>query len=84
MIRRKGVTKGDMVRAIKELHFELQQVTRHLIMIDGIVDNYIHMNKDEKKLKKFMTEMVKEQQKKKDEHKQEQRKSSGRSTKTSK
>jgi len=81
MIKRKGVTKGDMVRAIKELHFELQQLARHLMMIDNVVDKYIRMNKDEKKLQKYMEKLLKE---KKNERKQPKRKSSGRSNKSSK
>ena len=52
MIKRKGVTKGDMVRAIKELHFEVQGLQRYVMMIDNVVDKYIRMNKDENKLKK--------------------------------
>ena len=80
MIKRKGVTKGDMVRAIKELHFEVQGLQRYVMMIDNVVDKYIHMNKDEKKLKKYLEKLAKEV----NEHKQKKRKSSGRSTKPSK
>ena len=80
MIKRKGVTKGDMVRAIKDLHFQIQGLQRYVVMIDNVVDKYIHMNKDENKLKKYLEKIAKE----KSEHKQKKRKSSGRSTKTSK
>jgi len=80
MIKRKGVTKGDMVRAIKELNFEIQGLQRYVMMIDNVVDKYIRMNKDEKKLQKYLEKLGK----KEIEHKQKKRKSSGRSTKVSK
>ena len=80
MIKRKGVTKGDMVRAIKDLHFEIQGLQRYVMMIDNVVDKYIRMNKDEKKLQKYLEKVMKEAS----EHKQKKRKSSGRSTKVSK
>ena len=80
MIKRKGVTKGDMVRAIKELHFEVQGLQRYVMMIDNVVDKYIRMNKDENKLQKYIEKAMKEAS----EHKQKKRKSSGRSTKPSK
>ena len=80
MIKRKGVTKGDMVRAIKDLHFEIQGLKRYVMMIDNVVDKYIRMNKDEKKLQKYLEKVMKEAS----EHKQKKRKSSGRSTKPSK
>tara|TARA_Y100000589_G_C27071363_1_gene595531 strand:- start:19 stop:246 length:228 start_codon:yes stop_codon:yes gene_type:complete len=73
-IQRKGVTKGDMVRAIKGIELHLMQLQQHIIMIDNILDKYIVMKKDKDKFVKFM----------KDEHKQEQRKQSRKSTKTSK
>jgi len=80
MIKRKGVTKGDMVRAIKDLHFEIQGLQRYVMMIDNVVDKYIRMNKDEKKLKKYLEKVMKEAS----EHKQKKRKSSGRSNTPSK
>tara|TARA_R100000353_G_scaffold104275_2_gene75343 strand:+ start:280 stop:507 length:228 start_codon:yes stop_codon:yes gene_type:complete len=73
-IQRKGVTKGDMVRAIKGIELHLMQLQQHIVMIDNILDKYIIMKKDKDKFKKFME----------DEHKQEQRKQSRKSTKTSK
>lgn len=73
-IQRKGVTKGDMVRAIKGIELHLMQLQQHIIMIDNILDKYIVMKKDKDKFVKFME----------NEHKQEQRKQSRKSTKTSK
>lgn len=73
-IQRKGVTKGDMVRAIKGIELHLMQLQQHIVIIDNILDKYIIMKKDKDKFKKFME----------DEHKQEQRKQSRKSTKTSK
>jgi|TARA_R100001079_G_C4450322_1_gene153387 hypothetical protein len=73
-IQRKGVTKGDMVRAIKGIELHLMQLQQHIVMIDNILDKYIIMKKDKDKFKKFME----------DEHKQKQRKQSRKSTKTSK
>ena len=80
MIKRKGVTKGDMVRAIKDLHFEIQGLQRYVMMIDNVVDKYIRMNKDENKLQKYIEKAMKEAS----EQKQKKRKSSGRSTNPSK
>ena len=73
-IQRKGVTKGDMVRAIKGIELHLMQLQQHIVMIDNILDKYIIMKKDKDKFKKFME----------DEHKQKQRKQSTKSTKTTK
>lgn len=73
-IQRKGVTKGDMVRAIKGIELHLMQLQQHIVMIDNILDKYIVMKKDKDKFVKFME----------NEHKQEQRKQSRKSTKTSK
>jgi hypothetical protein len=73
-IQRKGVSKGDMVRAIKGIELHLMQLQQHIVMIDNILDKYIIMKKDKDKFKKFME----------DEHKQKQRKQSRKSTKTSK
>ena len=71
-IQRKGVTKGDMVRAIKGIELHLMQLQQHIIMIDNILDKYIVMKKDKDKFVEFME----------NEHKQEQRKQSRKSTKT--
>ena len=80
-INKKTLTKHDLVRGIKELTMQLQMVRKHVMMIDNVVDKYIHMNKDEKKFKKYMEKLVKEKEKNEQdtEHKQ-----SGRSAKTSK
>ena len=37
-IQRKGVTKGDMVRAIKGIELHLMQLQQHIVMIDNILD----------------------------------------------
>jgi hypothetical protein len=73
-IQRKGVSKGDMVRAIKGIELHLMQLQQHIVMIDNILDKYIVMKKDKDKFVEFME----------NEHKQEQRKQSRKSTKTSK
>ena len=73
-IQRKGVSKGDMVRAIKGIELHLMQLQQHIVMIDNILDKYIVMKKDKDKFVKFME----------DEHKQTKRKQSRKDTKTSK
>tara|TARA_R100000664_G_C2721609_1_gene114907 strand:+ start:189 stop:449 length:261 start_codon:yes stop_codon:yes gene_type:complete len=83
-MNKKTLTKHDLLRAIKGIAMELQILQRHVMMIDNILDKYIHMNKDEEKFKKYMEKIIKEEEKKKDEHKQGKRKQSGRSAKASK
>ena len=74
------LSKHDIVRGIKELNMQLQMLHRHVMMIDNVVDKYIHMNKDEDKLKKYMEDLLEKQKNEQNtEHKQ-----SGRSAKTSK
>jgi hypothetical protein len=73
-IQRKGVSKGDMVRAIKGIELHLMQLQQHIVMIDNILDKYIVMKKDKDKFVEFME----------NEHKQKQRKQSRKDTKTSK
>lgn len=74
------LSKHDLVRGIKELNMQLQMLHRHVMMIDNVVDKYIHMNKDEDKLKKYMEDLLEKQKNEQNtEHKQ-----SGRSAKTSK
>ena len=74
------LSKHDLVRGIKELNMQLQMLHRHVMMIDNVVDRYIHMNKDEDKLKKYMEDLF---EKKKNEQNTEH-KQSGRDAKTSK
>ena len=80
-MNKKTLTKHDLLRAIKGVAVELQMLRKHVMMIDNVVDKYIHMNKDEKKFKKYMEKLVKEKEKNEQdtEHKQ-----SGRNAKTSK
>ena len=73
-IQRKGVSKGDMVRAIKSMELHLMQLQQHIVMIDNILDKYIIMKKDKDKFVEFME----------NEHKQKKRKQSRKDTKTSK
>ena len=73
-IQRKGVSKGDMVRAIKGIELHLMQLQQHIVMIDNVLDKYIVMKKDKDKFVEFME----------NEHKQKQRKQSRKDTKTSK
>lgn len=73
-IQRKGVSKGDMVRAIKGMELHLMQLQQHIVMIDNILDKYIIMKKDKDKFVEFME----------NEHKQKKRKQSRKDTKTSK
>tara|TARA_B100000029_G_scaffold508792_1_gene596499 strand:- start:1592 stop:1849 length:258 start_codon:yes stop_codon:yes gene_type:complete len=82
-MNKKTLTKHDLLRAIKGIAMELQMLQRHVMMIDNILDKYIHMNKDEEKLQKYLIDLSKKE-KKKDEHKQGKRKQSGRSAKASK
>ena len=77
------LSKHDLVRGIKELTMQLGMLHRHVALIDNVVNNYIHMNKDEDKLKKYMEKIVKKEQKLENEQNPEH-KQSGRSAKTSK
>tara|TARA_R100000008_G_C3559871_1_gene155464 strand:- start:545 stop:796 length:252 start_codon:yes stop_codon:yes gene_type:complete len=81
-IKRKGVTKGDMVKALKDHDIAMQNMYRHILLIDDVLAKYIAMNKDEDKLAEFMNPPKKEEEN--GEHKQPKRKRSRRSTKTSK
>ena len=59
---KKSLTKHDLLRAIKQMAMQLQMISNQVLMIDNIVDSYIRMNKDDKKLEAFI---VKEIEKKK-------------------
>ena len=80
-IKRKGVTKGDMVKALKDHDIAMQNMYRHILLIDDVLAKYIAMNKDEDKLAKFMNPLKEEEDGK---HKQPKRKRSRTSSKTSK
>ena len=80
-IKRKGVTKGEMVKVIKDHDIAMQNMYRHILLIDDVLAKYIAMNKDEDKLAEFMNPPKEEEN---GEHKQPKRKRSRRSNKTSK
>ena len=82
MKNKNSLTKNDLLRAIKGISMQQQMLNNQILMIDNILDSYIRMNKDEKKLEKFIVKEIKE--KKKNEHKQPKRKQSRRDTKVSK
>tara|TARA_R100000458_G_C8250657_1_gene227675 strand:- start:976 stop:1236 length:261 start_codon:yes stop_codon:yes gene_type:complete len=79
------LTKHDIMRAIKGMSFQLEALQRHVLMIDDVLDKYIRMNKDDKKLVKYLEKVRKEQQEKAEKDEQNsKRKQSGRSAKASK
>lgn len=80
MKNKKNLTKHDIIRAVKSMAMEIQMLQRHVLMMDDVIDKYIHMNKHQDKLKKYMEKLHKE----KVEHKQSKRKQSRRDSKTSK
>jgi|TARA_Y100000296_G_C5157518_1_gene249963 hypothetical protein len=75
-IKRKGITKGDMVKALKDHDIAMQNMYRHILLIDDVLAKYIAMNKDEDKLAEFMHPPTEEEEKKNGEHKQSKRKRS--------
>jgi len=79
MKNKKNLTKHDILRAVKSMAMEIQMLQRHVLMMDNVIDKYIHMNKHQDKLKKYMEKLHKE----KVEHKQSKRKQSRRDSKTS-
>ena len=79
--KRKAVTKGDIVNALKNHDIAMQNMYRHILLIDDVLAKYIAMNKDEDKLAEFMNPPKEEEN---GEHKQPKRKRSRRSSKTSK
>lgn len=52
------------MRAIKGMSFQLEALQRHVLMIDDVLDKYIRMNKDDKKLVKYLEKIRKEQEEK--------------------
>ena len=92
-MNKKTLTKHDLLRAIKGISMQIEVLQNHIMMIDNVLDKYIHMNKDEDKLQKYLIDLAKKEKEKaeekllknkSDEHKQEKRKQSGRSAKVSK
>ena len=80
MIKRKGVSKGDIVQSIQNLDIACQNMYRHILLLDDVIAKYIDMKGDSEKLQKFINKKEKEDGK----HKQPKRKRSRTSTKTSK
>jgi len=74
-IKRKGVTKGDIVKELKNHEFALQNMYRHILLIDDVLAKYIDMKKDGEALSDFM-KPKEEEEKKNGEHKQSKRKRS--------
>ena len=78
-IKRKGITKGEMVQALKHHEQSIQYLTNHILLIDDVVAKYIKMNKHEDKLADFMNP-----EEKNGEPKQKKRKRSRRNATTGK
>tara|TARA_B100001250_G_scaffold160825_2_gene138165 strand:+ start:4580 stop:4837 length:258 start_codon:yes stop_codon:yes gene_type:complete len=64
MKNKKSLSKHDIMRAIKGMSFQLEALQRHVLMIDDVLDKYIRMNKDDKKLVKYLEKIRKEQEEK--------------------
>ena len=60
MIKRKGVTKGDLVRSIKALWRVAQSIDRRIVNVENVLAEYIDYNKDEKKFAKYLDRKVEE------------------------
>ena len=73
-IKRKGVTRGEIVKALKDHDLALQGMYKHILLIDDVLAKYIAMNKDEDKLSEFMNPETEE--KKNGKHKHSKRKRS--------
>ncbi len=54
MIKRKGVTKGDILRAIKHQTDALNNMNNHIMFIDDILSNFITFMKMEKEFEDFL------------------------------
>ena len=79
--KRKGVTKGDMVKALNDHDIAMRNMYKHILLIDDVLANYIKMHKEEDKLAEFMNPKSKKEYGK---PKQSKRKQSRRSSTTSK
>ena len=52
-IKRKGITKGEMVQALKHHEQSIQYLTNHILLIDDVVAKYIKMNNSQKDIFNF-------------------------------
>ena len=59
-IKRKGVTRGDLVRAIKSLERAVEVMHMRVSTIETVVDKYIVMKGDSDRLKKLFEDENKE------------------------
>ena len=73
-VKRKGITKSDLVRAIKDIGERqdniikwMQGINDKVNLVDNVLGAYVKLKEDEEELKKFFNE-----QKKKDEEKAKQ------------
>lgn len=73
-VKRKGITKSDLVRAIKDIGERQDKIISFLTtlekkinLVDNVLGGYVKFNKHEEELKEFFNE-----QKKKDEEKAKQ------------
>ena len=54
MIKRKGVTKGDFVRSIKDLWNIVNHLNNKILGLENILVDYMDYKKDEKKFNKYL------------------------------
>ena len=84
-IKRKGVTKGDIVGAIKQHGQSIEGMYRHMMFVDDILAKFVAFLGKEDEFAEYLTELDKKAKEKQDgEHKQKERKSSRRDVTTSK
>jgi len=84
-VKRKGVTKSDIVRAIKLHSNTIESINRHMMFVDDILAKFVNFLGKEDEFSEYLIKLDEEAKAKKDgEHKQPKRKRSGRSTTTSK
>ena len=84
-IKRKGVTKGEIVAAIKQHTTSINGIHQHMMFIDDILAKFVNFLGKEDEFSDYLSKLDKEAKAKRDgEHKQSERKQSGRSTTTSK
>ncbi len=58
MIKRKGVSKGDIVQSIKNIDIACQNMYRHILLLDDVIAKYIDMKGDGDKLQKFINKSI--------------------------
>ena len=84
-VQRKGVTKGDIVRAIKQHTKSIDGMYRHMMFIDDILAKFVNFLGKEEEFSDYLLKLDKEAKAKEDgKHKQPKRKQSRRSSTTSK